>query len=177
MLKLKVSEIKEKAPYLKAGDEILLCGTIYTARDAAHKRLMQLIREGKPTPFGLDTTVIYYAGPTPAQNNLAVGSCGPTTSSRMDIYTPELYDMGLVATIGKGDRSQEVKKSIIRNGSPYFCALGGAGALASKAIKSCEVIAFDDLGCESIKKLEIEDFPLFVGIDVYGNSIFREVLL
>ncbi len=175
MIKLNVNEIKEKAPYLKAGDEVLLTGVIYTARDAAHKRLMQMIKEGKPTPFGIDSTVLYYAGPTPQKNSLAVGSCGPTTSSRMDLYTSELYDMGLVATIGKGDRNIEVKKSIIRNGSLYFCAIGGAGALASKAIKECKVVAFDDLGCESIKRLRVEDFPVFVGIDVYGKSIFKEV--
>ena len=174
MIKLNVREIKEKAPYIKAGDEVLLSGTIYTARDAAHKRLIQMLHEGKQTPFlQIDQSVIYYAGPTPAKNTLAVGSCGPTTSSRMDIYTPELYDRGLYATIGKGDRSIEVRKSIIRNGTLYFCAIGGAGALASKSIVECEVVAFEDLGCESIKKLKIVDFPLFVGIDSYGNSIFE----
>ena len=175
MIRLNTQQIKEMAPYLKAGDEVLLSGVIYTARDAAHKRLMSLIREKKPTPFSIDTLVIYYAGPTPAKNGLAVGSCGPTTSSRMDVYAPELYDRGMYATIGKGDRSEEVKKSIIRNGALYFCALGGAGALASKAIVKSEVIAFDDLGCESVKRMEIHDFPLFVGIDSYGNSIFTEV--
>lgn len=175
MIKLNVVDIKKMAPYLKAGDEVLLSGVVYTARDAAHKKLMELIREGKETPISFDTTCIYYAGPTPAKNGLAVGSCGPTTSSRMDVYAPELYDMGLYATIGKGGRSEEVKKSIIRNGSLYFCAIGGAGALASKSIRSCEVIAFEELGCESIKRLEVEDFPLFVGIDCYGNSIFSEV--
>jgi len=176
MIKLHVTEIKEKAPYLKAGDEVMLTGVIYTARDAAHKRLLSMIHEGKQTTFlNLDQSVIYYAGPTPAKNGLAVGSCGPTTSSRMDVFAPELYDRGLYATIGKGDRSDEVKKSIIRNGALYFCALGGAGALASKAIVKCEVVAFDDLGCESIKRLEVVDFPLFVGIDCYGNSIFEEV--
>ena len=175
MIKLNVCDIKKMAPYLKAGDEVLLSGTVYTARDAAHKKLMQMISDGKETPISFDTACIYYAGPTPAKNGLAVGSCGPTTSSRMDVYAPELYDMGLYATIGKGGRSEEVKKSIIRNGSLYFCAIGGAGALASKAIKTCEVIAFEELGCESIKKLTVEDFPLFVGIDCYGNSIFNEV--
>ncbi len=176
MIRIKISEIKEKAPYLKAGDQVLLSGRIYTARDAAHKRLLGMLKDGKETPFfHIDQSVIYYAGPTPAKNGLAVGSCGPTTSSRMDPYTPELYDRGLYATIGKGDRSEDVKKSIIRNGTLYFCALGGAGALASKAITKCEVVAFDDLGCESIKMLEVVDFPVFVGIDCYGNSIFSEV--
>ncbi len=176
MIRLKVTEIKERAPYLKAGDEVLLTGCIYTARDAAHKRLLAMMKEGKETPFfHIDQAVIYYAGPTPAKDGYVIGSCGPTTSSRMDPYTPELYDRGLYATIGKGDRSQEVKKSIIRNGTLYFCALGGAGALASKSIIKCEVIAFDELGCESMKRLEVVDFPLFVGIDCYGNSIFSEV--
>ena len=175
MIKLQVSEIKEKASQLKAGDEVLLTGTIYTARDAAHKRLMAIIKEHGQLPFPIDESVIYYAGPTPPKHSLAVGSCGPTTSSRMDVYAPKLYDMGMYATIGKGGRNIDVKISIIRNGAVYFCALGGAGALASKAIKKCDVIAFEELGCESVKKLEIEDFPLFVGIDCQGNSIFSEV--
>ena len=175
MIKLQVSEIKEKASQLKAGDEVLLTGTIYTARDAAHKRLMAIIKEHGQLPFPIDASVIYYAGPTPPKHSLAVGSCGPTTSSRMDVYAPKLYDMGMYATIGKGGRNIDVKISIIRNGAVYFCALGGAGALASKAIKKCDVIAFEELGCESVKKLEIEDFPLFVGIDCQGNSIFSEV--
>ncbi len=176
MIKLQVKDIKEKAPFLKAGDEILLSGTVYTARDAAHKRLTQLLKKDGTIPFlDLDGAVFYYAGPTPKKNSLAVGSCGPTTSSRMDIYTPELYDRGIYATIGKGNRTTEVVNSIIRNKAVYFCALGGAGALASKAIKSCDIIAFDELGCESIKRLEVVDFPLFVGIDSMGNSIFSEV--
>lgn len=175
MIKLNVSELKTKAADLRAGDEILLSGTVYTARDAAHKRIMALIADNAPLPFKIEGAVIYYAGPTPAKNGLAVGSCGPTTSSRMDVFAAELYDMGMYATIGKGGRSERVLESIKRNGSLYLCAIGGAGALASKAIVKCDVIAFDDLGCESVKKLEIVDFPLYVGIDANGNSIFREV--
>ena len=175
MLKLNVSEIKEKAHTLKAGDEVLLSGTVFTARDAAHKRIMSLVHDNSELPFDLEGAVIYYAGPTPAKNGLAVGSCGPTTSSRMDKFAPELYDLGVGATIGKGGRSDEVVDSIKRNGALYLCAIGGAGALAAKSIIKCDVIAFDDLGCESVKKIEILDFPLYVGIDSSGNSIFSEV--
>ena len=176
MIKLKVEDIKKAASSLKAGDEVLLTGRIYTARDAAHKKIFELLKSESKLPFlDLEGAVIYYAGPTPAKEGMAVGSCGPTTSSRMDVYAPELYDRGIFATIGKGDRSEEVKKSIIRNGGIYFCALGGAGALASKAIKKCEVIAFGELGCESVKALDVVDLPIFVGIDALGNSIFSEV--
>lgn len=175
MIRINVNELKLYAKQLNAGDEVLLSGVIYTARDAAHKRLMALIDEGKELPFDIDCAVIYYAGPTPAKDSLAVGSCGPTTSSRMDVYAPRLYDLGLSATIGKGGRNKDVLNSIVRNEALYFCALGGAGALASKCIKKCDVIAFDDLGCESVKRFEIVDFPLYVGIDTKGNSIFKEV--
>ncbi len=175
MIKLNVSEIKTKAPSLEAGDEILLSGIIYTARDAAHKRMLSLINDNSDLPFSIQDSVIYYAGPTPAKNGLAIGSCGPTTSSRMDIFTTLLYDMGLSATIGKGGRSKSVAESIIRNKALYLCAIGGAGALAAKSITKCDIIAFGDLGCESVKRLEISDFPLYVGIDTRGNSIFHEV--
>lgn len=175
MIRINANELKLYAKQLNAGDEVLLSGVIYTARDAAHKRLMALIDEGKELPFDIDCAVIYYAGPTPAKDSLAVGSCGPTTSSRMDVYAPRLYDLGLSATIGKGGRNKDVVNSIVRNEALYFCALGGAGALASKCIKKCDVIAFDDLGCESVKRFEIVDFPLYVGIDTKGNSIFKEV--
>lgn len=175
MIKLNVNELKDKASGLRAGDEILLSGIIYTARDAAHKRIMALLYENAPLPFPIEGAVIYYAGPTPAKNSLPVGSCGPTTSSRMDVFAPTLYDKGMYATIGKGGRSVEVVDSIKRNKALYLCALGGAGALASKAITKCEVIAFEELGCESVKRMEIVDFPLYVGIDTNGNSIFHEV--
>ena len=157
---------------LKAGDAILLSGTVYTARDAVHKRLCAMIKEGAPLPFPLDGSIIYYAGPTPAQKGFAVGACGPTTSSRMDPYIPLLYENGLRVTIGKGDRAPAVYESIRKHRGLYLCAVGGAGALAGRSIRTSEVIAFPELGCESVKRMEIEDFPLFVGIDAEGNSIF-----
>lgn len=166
-------EIAEFAEKLNAGDRVLLSGTVYTARDAAHKRIKALIDCSEQLPFDLKNAVIYYAGPTPTPEGLSIGSCGPTTSSRMDKFTPEFLDLGLVAIIGKGPRSNEVCEAINRNKAVYFCAIGGAGALASKCITSAEVIAFDDLGCESIKKLEIKDFPLIVAIDCNGGSLFK----
>ena len=173
MKRIHTSEIKNAAKTLVAGEEILLSGTVYTARDAAHKRFMQLIKEGKPLPFELSGAVIYYAGPTEPKHGYPVGSCGPTTSGRMDPYTPTLLDMGLGATVGKGDRSPEVEEAIVKNGSVYLCAIGGAGALACSRIRSSQVIAFDDLGCESVKKMEFDDFPLFVAIDCHGGNIFK----
>ena len=171
--RINTSEIKNAAKDLVAGEEILLSGIVYTARDAAHKRIMTMIENGEPLPFDINGAVIYYAGPTQSKNGYATGSCGPTTSIRMDSFTPKLLDMGLGATIGKGNRSDEVKEAIVRNGSVYLCAIGGAGALACACIKSSEVIAFDDLGCESIKKMVFEDFPLFVAIDANGRNIFK----
>ncbi len=170
---INVSQLKTFAPTLRAGDSIVLSGTVYTARDAAHKRIVQIMEQGGKLPFDLDGAVIYYAGPTPAPQGLAIGSCGPTTSSRMDSFAPTLLDNGLVAMIGKGQRSDDVCAAIERNGAVYFCAIGGAGALASKCIRSSEVIAFDDLGCESIKKLEIENFPLIVAIDCQGGNLYK----
>jgi len=167
-------ELKECAPLLYAGQRILLSGYVYTARDAAHKRIFSLLDQGKSLPFTIDGAVIYYAGPTQAPGHLCIGSCGPTTSSRMDVYAPQMLDMGLAAMIGKGERSREVKEAIQRNGAVYLCALGGAGALACKCIKSCEVIDFEDLGCESVKRLYIEDFPLFVASDCKGGDIFEK---
>lgn len=168
------NELKKLSPILKCGDKILLSGTVYTARDAAHKRFMQLIEEGKPLPFELENAVIYYAGPTPTPEGHAIGSCGPTTSSRMDRFAPKLLDMGLGGMIGKGERSQEVRDAVVRNKAIYLCAIGGAGALASKCITSCEVIAFDDLGCESVKRLTFDKFPLIVANDCMGNDIFSQ---
>ena len=170
---IKTDDLKKQCPLLKVGDRVFLSGTVYTARDAAHKRMFEYINNGKEPPFIIDGAVIYYAGPTPTPEGLPIGSCGPTTSARMDVYTPRLLDMGLTATIGKGERSQEVQDAIERNGSVYLCAIGGAGALACRQIKSCEVIAFDDLGCESVKKLEFKDFPLIVAIDCHGKNIFK----
>ena len=164
----------EKAASLRAGQLIHFSGTIFTARDAAHKRIFQLLEEEKPLPFSLEGATIYYAGPTPAPKGLPIGSCGPTTSGRMDIFTPRLLDLGLKVMIGKGKRSQQVIDAMIKNGAVYLCAIGGAGALAAKSIRSCEVIAFEDLGCESVKRLEVENFPLIVAIDAQGNNLFRE---
>ena len=164
----------EKAADLRAGQLIHFSGVIYTARDAAHKRIFQLLDENKPLPFPLKGATIYYAGPTPAPNGLPIGSCGPTTSGRMDVFTPRLLDLGLKVMIGKGKRSRQVVDAMVKNGAVYLCAIGGAGALAAKSIRSCEVIAFEDLGCESIKRLEVVDFPLIVAIDAKGNNLFQE---
>lgn len=159
-------------PDLHVGDEILLSGTVYTARDAVHKKFAQLLAEGTPLPIELSGAVIYYAGPTPAKNGLAVGSCGPTTSSRMDQHTPMLLERGLSAIIGKGERNERVIASLKDNGAVYFCAIGGAGALYASCIESVEVIAFEELGCESLKKMTVKDLPLIVGVDSYGGNIF-----
>lgn len=174
MIKINTTELKAMSPALKAGDKVSLSGYIYTSRDAAHKRITELMAEGKDIPYDLDGAVIYYAGPTGTKEGMAIGSCGPTTSSRMDKFAPDFLDKGLAAMIGKGERSQAVIDAIIRNKAVYFCAIGGAGALACKCIKSCEVIAFEDLGCESVKRLYIEDFPLTVAIDCSGGNIFAE---
>ncbi len=173
MTELNTNELKEKAKELRAGDKVLLSGTVYTSRDAAHKRIKACIDSGKPLPYDLDGAAIYYAGPTAAKNGMAIGSCGPTTSSRMDVYSPLFLDMGLSAMIGKGERSDAVCEAIQRNGAVYFCAIGGAGALACKCITECEVIAFDDLGCESVKRLTFEKFPLIVAIDCKGGNLFK----
>lgn len=166
------AQLREYAPRLKAGDRVVLSGKVFTARDAAHKRIVQALGNGENPPFDIQNAVIYYAGPTPAPQGLAVGACGPTTSSRMDVFTPYLLDNGLAAMIGKGERSREVCDSIIKNKAAYLCAIGGAGALASKCIKSCRVIAYDDLGCESVKALLFDSFPLTVAIDCSGGNIF-----
>ena len=168
-----MAEIAETARTLRAGDKILLSGIVYTARDAAHKRFSALLDEGKELPFPLKGSAIYYAGPTPAPEGLPIGSCGPTTSARMDVFAPRLLDLGLSAMIGKGGRSPAVCDAIRRNGAVYLCAIGGAGALAAKAVRSVEVIAFEDLGCESVKRLVVEEFPLIVGIDCAGGSLFH----
>ncbi len=172
--KLDASELKKYAKELKAGDKVLLSGTVYTSRDAAHKRIMEKIEKGETLPYDIENAVIYYAGPTPAPEGKPIGSCGPTTSGRMDKFAPKLLDMGLGGMIGKGERNQEVRDAVVRNGAVYLCAVGGAGALAAHCIKKCEVIAFEDLGCESVKKLHIEDFPLIVANDCSGGDIFSE---
>lgn len=170
---LDCSELRAFAPKFKAGDRVVLSGKVYTSRDAAHKRITAALEAGEELPYPLKDAVIYYAGPTPAPEGLAVGACGPTTSSRMDVYAPELLDNGVVAMVGKGERNEAVCDAIVRNKSVYLCAIGGAGALASKCIKSCKVIAYDDLGCESVKELQFENFPLTVAVACDGSNIFK----
>ena len=161
---------------LHAGDYVYISGTIYTARDAAHKRMFEGMKNGENTPFQLENNVVYYLGPSPARENQVIGSAGPTTSSRMDKYTPLLLDSGLKGMIGKGKRSPEVIESIKKNNAVYFAAVGGAGALLSKCIKKSEVIAYDDLGTEAIRKLEVENLPVIVVIDTKGNNLYETAI-
>lgn len=170
---INISEIKKYSSELRAGDRVLLSGTVYTSRDAAHKRIFQLLDSGEELPFELKGACIYFAGPTPTPEGMVIGSCGPTTSGRMDVYSPRLLDLGLAAMIGKGERNKEVCDAVVRNKAVYFCAIGGAGALYAKQIKACEEIAFKDLGCESVKKLELSDFPVIVAIDSHGGNLFK----
>lgn len=170
---LNTNNISQWASTLKMGDRVLLSGTVFTSRDAAHKRITEYLISNKELPYDLKNAVIYYAGPTPAPENMAVGSCGPTTSGRMDSYAPKFLDLGLKGMIGKGERNDSVIAAIKRNGAVYFAAIGGAGALASKCIVKCEEIAFFDLGCESVKRMEFKDFPLTVAIDSTGNDIYK----
>ena len=172
-ISLTTEQLPAVASTLRAGDRVLLSGTIYTARDAAHKRIFALLDQGKEPPFPLKDAVIYYAGPTPGQQGMAVGACGPTTSSRMDPYAPRLLDLGLGAMIGKGQRSQSVVDAMVRNGGVYFAAVGGAGALIAKCIQTVEVIAFEDLGCESVKRMTVKDLPLTVAIDAQGGNLYE----
>lgn len=158
---------------LKAGDYVYLTGTIYTARDAAHKRMQDAMDAGEPLPIELEGNVIYYMGPSPAREGRPIGSAGPTTASRMDKYTPALLDLGLGAMIGKGKRTKAVQEAIVRNNCVYFAAVGGAGALLSQRIKASQVVAYDDLGTEAIRKLEVEDFPVIVVIDSQGNNLYE----
>ncbi len=171
---INISEIKKYSPVLKAGDRVLLNGTVYTSRDAAHKRIFELLDSGGELPFDLNGACIYFAGPTPTPDGMVIGSCGPTTAGRMDVYSPHLLDLGLAAMIGKGERNNAVCDAIFRNGAIYFCAIGGAGALYARQIKSCEEIAFKDLGCESVKRLELEEFPVIVAIDANGGNLFKK---
>ena len=164
-------KLRALVPQLKAGDTLGLTGTLYTSRDAAHKEIFALLDQGKPLPFELEDAIIYYAGPTPGKPGMAVGSCGPTTSGRMDSFAPRLYDLGLLATIGKGSRSEQVRVAIAKNRGLYLLAVGGAGALIARCIKRAEEIGFVHLGCESVKRLEVENLPLIVGIDPAGDTI------
>lgn len=170
---LTTDQLRDCLPQLRAGDRVLLSGTIYTARDAAHKRLFALLDEGKELPFPLRDAIIYYAGPTPGQQGMAVGACGPTTASRMNAFAPRLLDLGLAAIIGKGEMNPEVQEALVRNGGCFFAAVGGAGALIAKCIQTAEVIAFEDLGCESIKRMTIQDLPLTVALDSQGGNLYR----
>lgn len=166
----------ETAADLKAGDYVYLTGTVYTARDAAHKRMYEALQKGEDLPLELQNNVIYYMGPSPAREGRPIGSAGPTTSSRMDKYAPSLLDLGLMGMIGKGKRSEEVKAAIVRNGAVYFAAVGGAGALLSKSITESEVIAYDDLGTEAIRRLEVQDFPVIVVMDARGNDLYETAI-
>lgn len=162
---------------LKSGDYVYITGTIYTARDAAHKRMYEALEKGKELPIDVRNNVIYYMGPSPARQGRPIGSAGPTTATRMDKYAPALLDLGLKGMIGKGKRRQNVKDAMIKNGAVYFAAVGGAGAILSKCIKESEVIAYDDLGTEAIRKLTVEDFPAIVVIDSEGNDLYETSML
>ena len=167
---------KETISELHSGDYLYLTGTIYTARDAAHKRMYESIGRNEELPFDISGNFIYYLGPTPAKPGMVIGSAGPTTSSRMDKYTPELLSRGLSGMIGKGKRSKAVIDSIVENGAVYMAAVGGAGALLSKCIKSSEVIAYDDLGTEAIRKLTVEELPVIVIVDSVGNNLYESAV-
>ncbi len=166
----------EDAKGLRAGDYVYITGTIYTARDAAHKRMSEALAAGKTLPIDMKNNIIYYMGPSPAREGRPIGSAGPTTASRMDKYAPSLLDLGLKGMIGKGKRTQQVKDAIVRNGAVYFAAVGGAGALLSQRIKKSEVIAYEDLGTEAIRKLKVEDFPVIVVIDSKGNNLYETAI-
>ncbi len=161
---------------LRAGDYVYITGTIYTARDAAHKRMQEALEKGEPLPFEMTQNVIYYMGPSPAREGRPIGSAGPTTASRMDKYASKLLDMGLTGMIGKGKRSDAVKEAIVSNGAVYFAAVGGAGALLSKSILSSEIVAYEDLGTEAVRRLKVKDFPVIVVIDSEGNDLYETAI-
>ena len=174
--KLQAPISNEDAKSLRAGDYVYITGTIYTARDAAHKRMYEALEKNQQLPIEMANNIIYYMGPSPAREGRSIGSAGPTTASRMDKYAPKLLDLGLKGMIGKGKRSQAVRDAIVRNGSVYFAAIGGAGAILSKCIKKSELIAYDDLGTEAIRKLYVEDFPVIVVIDSEGNNLYETAI-
>ncbi len=171
---INTADLKQIAPKLRAGDTVTLTGTLYTARDAAHKRIVEAMDKGEALPFDLNGAAIYYAGPTPAKPNQVIGSVGPTTSGRMDPYAPKLLDAGLSCMIGKGVRSQPVVDAMKRNGGVYMVAIGGAGAVKADSIKNVEVIAYDELGCESVKRLTVEGFTAIVSMDCEGGNLYKE---
>ena len=171
--KLTTPLTKEALAPLRAGDTVRLSGVVYTARDAAHKRMMELLDEGKPLPFPVEGEAVYYVGPTPERPGQVIGAAGPTTSGRMDAYAPRLLDLGLAAMIGKGGRNEDVQKAVVRNGAVYLAALGGAGALMAGSVESLEIIAWEDLGCEAVRRLEVEDMPLTVILDSVGGNLYK----
>ena len=173
---MRVPFTRPEAATLKSGDYVYLTGTIYTARDAAHKRMYEALMKKEALPFDIRGNVIYYMGPSPAREGRPIGSAGPTTASRMDKYTPALLDLGMQGMIGKGKRTEEVREAMIRNGAVYFAAVGGAGALLSKSILSSEVIAYDDLGTEAVRKLSVKDFPVVVVMDSQGNNLYETAI-
>lgn len=171
--RLDASELRKRAPELRAGDRVYLSGIIYTARDQAHLALTGMLDRGEKLPIEICGAAVYYAGPTPGRGDMPTLACGPTTSSRMDKFSPRLLDLGLAAMIGKGPRSPEVVDAIRRNGAVYLCATGGAGALLAKSIRKMEIIAFPELGCEALRRLEVKNMPLLVGIDAVGGTLFE----
>ena len=173
---MRVPFTRQEAATLKSGDYVYLTGTIYTARDAAHKRMYEALMKKEALPFDIRGNVIYYMGPSPAREGRPIGSAGPTTASRMDKYTPALLDLGMQGMIGKGKRTEEVREAMIRNGAVYFAAVGGAGALLSKSILSSEVIAYDNLGTEAVRKLSVKDFPVVVVMDSQGNNLYETAI-
>ena len=171
--KLTTPVTREDLALLKAGDTVLLSGVVYTARDAAHKRLMELLDRGEEPPFPIGDSAVYYVGPTPERPGEVIGSAGPTTSGRMDAYSPRLLDLGQAIMIGKGARNQAVKDAVVRNGAVYLAALGGAGALMAASVKKLEIICWEDLGCEAVRRLEVEDMPLTVILDAHGGDLYQ----
>ena len=171
--KLKTPVTREDLAPLRAGDTVLLSGTVYTARDAAHQRMMERLDRGEPLPCPLEGAAVYYVGPTPERPGQVIGSAGPTTSGRMDAHSPRLLDLGLKIMIGKGKRSQAVKEAVVRNGAVYLAALGGAGALMAEGVKELEIICWEDLGCEAVRRLEVEDLPLTVILDAHGGDLYE----
>lgn len=165
---------KDKVKEYRAGDRVLITGTIYTARDAAHKRIVEMLDRGERPPFDIENSIIYYVGPTPAKPGMPIGSAGPTTSYRMDAYAPRLLDLGQLAMIGKGQRDESVCEAVVRNGAIYFAAIGGAAALMARQIRSAEVIAFEELGAEAVRRLYVEELPLTVVLDSVGGDLYRQ---
>ena len=171
--KLTTPVAKEDLAPLRAGDTVLLSGTVYTARDAAHKRMMELLDTGGSLPFPVEGSAVYYVGPTPERPGQIIGSAGPTTSGRMDAYSPRLLDLGQAIMIGKGARNQAVKEAVVRSGAVYLAALGGAGALMAASVKELEVICWEDLGCEAVRRLTVRDLPLTVILDAHGGDLYE----